>query len=451
MKILVVDDEPALRRTLGLILREDGHDVGFAEHGKAALAKLSEEPYDLVLSDLRMPEMDGLEFIARYRDSGGAALIIAMSAYADAETAIAAMQRGAYDYIQKPFRADEVTLVVRKAAEREKLRAHPRRLEAQAAEPLQLEGGIVAVSAAMQDVLALARKVAPHPSTVLVTGESGTGKELIARAVHRWSPRAESAFVAVNCGAIPEMLLESELFGHAKGSFTGATADKAGLFEEADGGTLLLDEIGELPASLQVKLLRVLQDGEIRRVGANASRRVDVRVLAATNRDLAQEVERGRFRADLFYRINVVTLSIAPLRERTEDIAPLVRHFLVRHAERLGVPAPEISVAALRALEEHLWPGNARELENAVERALVLSGGERVDAGHLPSTVSSRAPVALAPAEDLSVKRQTARLERELIQRALERTRGNRTRAAQLLELSHRALLYKIRNYGLGE
>ncbi len=200
-----------------------------------------------------------------------------------------------------------------------------------------------------------------------------------------------------------------------------------------------------------MKLLRVLQDGEIRRVGANASRRVDVRVLAATNRDLAQEVERGRFRADLFYRINVVTLSIAPLRERTEDIAPLVRHFLVRHAERLGVPAPEISVAALRALEEHLWPGNARELENAVERALVLSGGERVDAGHLPSTVSSRAPVALAPAEDLSVKRQTARLERELIQRALERTRGNRTRAAQLLELSHRALLYKIRNYGLGE
>jgi two-component system response regulator AtoC len=302
----------------------------------------------------------------------------------------------------------------------------------------------------MQDVLALARKVAPHPSTVLITGESGTGKELIARAVHRWSPRADHAFVAVNCGAIPEALLESELFGHVKGSFTGATADKDGLFEEADAGTLLLDEIGELPASLQVKLLRVLQDGEIRRVGATTSRRVDVRVLAATNRDLAQEVERGRFRADLFYRINVVTLSIAPLRERAEDIAPLVEHFVGRHAERLGVPVPEISLAALRALEQHLWPGNARELENAVERALVLSGGARVEAEHLPSTVSSRAPVALAPAEDLSVKRQTARLERELIQRALERTRGNRTRAAQLLELSHRALLYKIRNYGLG-
>ena len=306
----------------------------------------------------------------------------------------------------------------------------------------------------MRTVLEVARKVARYPSTVLVTGESGTGKELIARLVHRSSPRAEAPFVAINCGAIPEALLESELFGHARGAFTGATDERRGLFEEADGGTLFLDEIAELPVPLQVKLLRALQEGEVRRVGDNASRTVDVRVVAATARDLDSEVASGRFRADLFYRINVVRLHLPPLRDRGEDIPALARHFATLCGERFGMRSPRISRGAMRLLMEYGWPGNVRELENVIERAIVLSDGEEIAAEHLPGAMSGGGADAggapgSAEASDLSVKRQGELLERSLIKRALERTGGNRTRAAQLLELSHRALLYKIRDYGL--
>jgi len=451
MRILVVDDEPGLRQTVSRILAAEGYDTVTASHGEEALAALTDNDADIVLCDLRMPKMGGLDFIDAYGARNGQALVIAMSAYGDAETAIAAMQRGAYDYIQKPFRAEEVILCVRKAAEREKLRAKVKRLEAELESLRGFE--IVGHSAPLQAAIDVARKVARHPSTVLITGESGTGKELIARLIHQSSPRAEGAFVAVNCGAIPDNLLESELFGHVRGSFTGAASDKPGLFEEAENGTLFLDEIGELPLALQVKLLRVLQEGEVRRVGANSSRKVDVRVVAATNRDLAADASAGRFREDLYYRVNVVGVKLPPLRERREDIPELALHFVRRHGARLGRDAAAIDPAAMRMLRDHSWPGNVRELENVIERALVLSGGNTIGAEHLTDLVHRpRQPAEASSSEgDLSVKRRTEELERRLIRRALERTRGNRTRAARLLDLSHRALLYKIRDYGLGD
>ena len=454
MKILVVDDELGLRHTLSRILAEDGHKVAVAEHGASALEMLADGTTDLVLCDVRMPVMDGLTFLDRHRDGGGRALVIVMSAYGDDDLAIEAMRRGAYDYISKPFRADEVQLVVRKAVEREKLL---RRVAALSEELAALRGEgsagaeIIGRSEPVRAVLALAARVAPHPSTVLITGESGTGKELIARYVHRASPRASHPFVAVNCGAIPEALLESELFGHGKGAFTGATAERQGLFEEADGGTLFLDEIGELPQPLQVKLLRALQEGEVRRVGDNVQRTVDVRVITATSRDLDREVADGRFRADLFYRINVVRLHLPPLRERRDDVAELARHFVGVFNERMGLAVAGIAPAAMRLLLEHGWPGNVRELENTIERAMILCDEDHIQPAHLPlgGVAPSNGAAEHADA-DLSVKRRTAQLEQSLIRRALERTEGNRTRAARLLELSQRALLYKIREYGLG-
>jgi two-component system response regulator AtoC len=393
--------------------------------------------------------MSGLEMIERYNASKGRALIVAMSAYGDSDTAIQAMQKGAYDYVPKPFRADEVVLVVRKAAEREKLRQRVASLEGEL-RTIRGQDEIVGRSASMRAALDVARKVARHPSTVLLTGESGTGKELVARLVHNSSPRAQEAFVAVNCGAIPEALLESELFGHAKGAFTGASHEKAGLFEEAHGGTLFLDEIGDLPVALQVKLLRALQEGEVRRVGANTSTKVDVRLITATNRDLAADIASGRFRGDLYYRINVVTIKLPPLRERPQDIPELALHFLRSYNERLGLGVESIAPSAMRLLADYAWPGNVRELENVIERALVLAQGPTIEPEHLAEFV--RASDSPGPSsDDLSIKRQTDALERTLIRRALEETRGNRTRAAQLLELSHRALLYKIREYKLGE
>jgi two-component system response regulator AtoC len=449
MRILVVDDEQALRHTISVILSDEGHQVTVATDGKDALEKLSAAPADLVLCDVRMPTMDGMTFLERYAAGEGTALVVMMSAYGDSETAIAAMQRGAYDWIQKPFHAEELVLVVRKAMERERLRAEVKRLEGELSTLRQSGDAIIGRSPVMRTALDLARKVARHPATVLVTGESGTGKELIARLIHRESPRAAGPFVAVNCGAIPEALLESELFGHEKGAFTGATRDKPGLFEEAHDGTLFLDEIGELPAALQVKLLRALQEGEVRRVGATTSNAVDVRVIAATNRDLETDVANGRFRADLFYRINVVAIALPPLRDRPDDVPELARFFLERHAARMGLTAQGISPGAMRMLAEHAWPGNVRELEHAIERALVMTGGAMIEPSDLPSPVRSSGRHAAVTDGTLSVKRQTTELEKALIRRALEHTRGNRTRAARLLELSHRALLYKIREYGL--
>ena len=450
MNILVVDDELGLRHTLTLILQAEGHTVRAASDGAAGLERLGEAPADLIICDVRMPGLDGLAFLEKYKETGGSALVIMMSAYGDDEAALEAIRRGAYDFIAKPFRADQVLLVVRKAIEREGLRREVAQLHDELV-ALRAPSGIVGRSPKIAQAIALADKVARHPSTVLITGESGTGKELIARHIHDASPRVDQPFVAVNCAAIPESLLESELFGHAKGAFTGATAERQGLFEEAHEGTLFLDELGDLPVALQVKLLRALQEGEVRRVGDNASRSVDVRLVAATARDLESDVAEGKFRADLYYRINVVRIHLPALRERSEDIPELVRHFVDRFNRRLGLHVTGVTAGAMRALVEYPWPGNVRELENVVERAMVLTDGPQLDMPHLPTlSAPSVRPEGASPL-DLSVKRRTEELERALIKEALERTRGNRTRAAKLLDLSHRALLYKIRDYGLGD
>jgi two-component system response regulator AtoC len=448
MRLLVVDDDPGLRRSLRAILSDEGHEVVEAADGASALAAAAER-FDAVLCDVRMAGMDGLEFLRRYREAGGSALVIMMSAYGSEDAAIAAMRAGAYDYIAKPFRADEVTLVLRKAAERERLRREVETLRsalgAAAAAP-----GIVAESPAMRAALDIVARVAPHRTTVLVTGPSGAGKEVIARELHRQSPRADGPFVAVNCAAIPEALLESELFGHARGAFTGAVGDHPGLFEQASGGTLLLDEIGELPAPLQAKLLRVLQDGAVRRVGDTRDRRVDTRVVAATSRDLAADVRAGRFREDLYYRLDVVAVRVPPLRERPEDLPPLIRTLLARHAADLGIAVPEVAPDALRALLDHTWPGNVRELSNALERAVVLARKGRIEVGDLPDDLQPGDPASGRSASgDVTLRARLASAEDHAIREALARCGGSRREAARLLGISLRSLFYKLKALGV--
>jgi len=444
--VLVVDDEPGLRQSLGLLLSDAGYAVTAESDGRKALERALAEPFDLVLCDVRMPEMDGLTFLRSYRSRGGSALVIMMSAYGGEDAALAAMKEGAYDYLPKPFRPDEVVLTLRKAEERERLGRDVAGLRAQLATG-PAERGLIAESRAMRAALDLVARVAEHNTTVLITGESGTGKEVIARAIHRASPRAARPFVGINCAAIPESLLESELFGHVRGAFTGASADKAGLFDQADGGTLLLDEIGELPVGLQAKLLRVLQEGEIRRVGDQKTRRVDVRVLAATARDLAAEAAAGRFREDLFYRLNVVAIELPPLSERRDDIEPLARHFTARLAQRFGRPL-SLSDAAIAWLEEQEWRGNVRELENTIERAVVLTDKETLEPGDF-AVVPPLRRAERGSGGEVTLSDVVESAERAAIAAALGATDGNRRAAAKRLGVSLRTLFYKMSRYGL--
>ena len=451
MNVLIIDDEPGLRHTVSLILGEEGYEVATASDGEEGFAKAIELKPDIILCDVRMPRLNGLEFLERYKAQDGQAMVIVMTAYGGMDLAIQAMKKGAYDYIPKPFSPDQIVLALKKAEERESLRQEVTRLREEVAIERRYRE-IIAKSPAMTQAIEVATKVARHPSPVLITGESGTGKELIARLIHTESDRASAAFVPVNCGAIPENLLESELFGYVRGAFTGADRDKPGLFEVASGGTLFLDEIGEMPATLQVKLLRVLQEGEVRRLGDTKSRDVDVRLVSATNKDLDDEIRDGNFRRDLYYRIAVVPIHLVPLRQRREEIPLLVHHFVDQYNRKLRLSIEGVDADAMRLLLAYPWPGNVRELENTIERAMVLAEGKRIGENDLPPHV--RMPVSAMDApelgeDELSVKKHGAALERRLIQKALERTGGNRTRAADLLELSSRALLYKIREYGL--
>jgi two-component system response regulator AtoC len=391
-----------------------------------------------------MPKMDGVSFLRRYRGEGGSALLIMMSGHGTEDSALAAMREGAYDYLHKPFRPDEVTMTLRKAEEREKLRREVETLRSSLGAGV-VNDLVVSESRAMRDVLDLASRVSRHNTTVLITGESGTGKEVLARAIHRMSPRSERSFVAINCAAIPEHLLESELFGHVKGAFTGASGDRTGLFELAHEGTLLLDEIGDLPLELQAKLLRVLEEGEVRRIGGREPHKVDVRVIAATAKNLEQAVERSEFRADLFYRLNVVRLHIPPLRERPEDVPALLTHFARQAAQRLGHPV-SVTPAALAALTHNQWPGNVRELRNAVERAAVLGGDRQLDVKDFSSANGNGNGAShLNGSTTLDLKTQVEAVERQAILKALEASGGNRRQAASLLGISLRTLFYKMR------
>jgi two-component system response regulator AtoC len=449
-RVLIIDDEANMRHMLQTILGREGYDITTAADGREGLEKLQSERHDIVLCDLRMPEMDGLAFLDALGEAGRSMTIIMMSAYGTVDIAIEAVKRGAYDYIAKPFKADEIILTLRKAEERERLREENSRLRNEVQRTFGLEQ-IVTKSEKMLAIFETIRKIADYDTSVLITGESGTGKEMIARAVHYSSRRSSGPFIAVNCGAIPENLLESELFGYSKGAFTDACRHKKGLFEEAQGGTMLLDEIGELPLPLQVKLLRVLQEGEVRRIGDARQIRIDARILAATSRDLVREVRKSAFREDLFYRLNVIRIDLPPLRERREDIELLVNHFISRYNKKHRLTVEGLSPAVLGMLLEYDWPGNVRELENALERCIVLSETGRIEKDVLPPELRGVAggQDAEEAGREYSLKKMSRIMEEQLIRKALGKTGGNRTHAARLLEISHPALLSKMKGFGI--
>ncbi|MFO0594182.1 MAG: sigma-54 dependent transcriptional regulator [Myxococcaceae bacterium] len=452
--VLVVDDEVSIRHVLSLVLTDAGFEVRTVADGQEALKELGTHEYDVVISDVRMPKLGGLELLQEALAKNPDLMFLVMSAYGSKELALDAVAKGAWDFIEKPFKPEEVVFILRKAEERLRLVRENRRLRAPVATgPLDRLTGS---SEAMASLKRTITRLAPVTTTVLISGESGTGKELVARALHELSPRSAMPFVAVNCGAIPGGLIESELFGHAKGAFTDARVNKRGLFSEADGGSIFLDEVGELPMQAQVKLLRVLQEGEVRPVGESRVEKVDVRVIAATLRDLGKLVEKGEFREDLFFRLNVVPLKVPPLRDRKDDVLELAREFLKRFNRDLNrdPPLSGFSPEAEALLTSYAWPGNVRELENAVERAVLLAEGAQVDPASLPERVwasTTPAPLPLPSPESTrySLKRAIALVEEQFIRAALRQTRGNRTRAAELLELSHRALLYKLKDYGI--
>ena len=443
-RLLVIDDEPRMSEIVGMVLRRDGFEVETFTNSKEAIERHESDPFDLVLTDLRMPPPDGLEVLRRVRATSHDTPVVLFTAHATISNAVEALRDGAFDYIQKPFDNDVLRACVRRALELTRLSRENRYLRAELRQRHAL-ADIVATSDSMTDVLDLVRRAARSPATVLITGESGTGKELVARAVHFHSDRVAGPFVAVNCKALAEGLLESELFGHERGAFTGADRTRRGLFEEAAGGTLFLDEIAEISDSFQAKLLRVLQEREIRRVGDDRVRAIDVRIVVATNRDLRKEVTEGRFREDLFFRLAVIPIRIPPLRERPEDILPLARHFLVEHQRQLGRISNPLPAEVETILLSHAWPGNVRELENAIERAVVLSYGETLQASDLllesPETLNGDDEPTLKVALDQATK--TA------ISAALEATKGAKNEAARRLAIDRTTLYRLIRKYDL--
>ena len=452
-RLLIIDDEANMRHMLSTVLKKAGYDVETATDGAEGLEMIQQSRYDFILCDIKMPKMDGMQFLKLSLDRIGDTTIIMISAYGNIDTAIEAMKSGAYDYISKPFKTDEVYLTLKKAEERERLKAENRSLKERIK---KIEGNynfgkMVAKSNAMQSVFQLANKAAQYKTTVLILGDSGTGKELIARGIHCDGARAAGPLIPVNCGGIPESLLESELFGYKKGAFTGADRDKKGLFQEAEGGTIFLDEIGEMPLSLQVKLLRTLQENEVRPVGGSKSIQIDVRVIAATSKTLEEEIEKGSFREDLYYRLNVMTVKLPTLSERVEDIPLLCQHFIDRFNETLAKNISGLAPDAMSRLLEYHWPGNVRQLENAIERAMVVADDSLLLPEHFAAELkqNARHPQKDTVFEGFSLKDAQKVLEKKLITRALDETGGNRTRAATLLEISHPSLLTKIKIYGI--
>ncbi|HET6466376.1 MAG TPA: sigma-54 dependent transcriptional regulator [Nitrospiria bacterium] len=446
-RILVVDDEPNMLDLFKKVLGKEGYEVVAASSGEEAVEKLETEGFDLLISDLKMPGVSGLELLKKAKSVNPTLPCILLTAYGTIDSAVAAIKEGAYDYLTKPINNDEITLTVKKALDLHRLTREVEQLREKVGVETAL-GNIIGRSKPMRDLFRLIGLVADSPTTVLIYGESGTGKELIARAIHQQSPRRNRPFVAVDCGALPETLLESELFGHVRGSFTGAVSNKKGLFEEADGGTLLLDEVGDTTPGFQSKLLRVLQEGEIRPVGSNKTIKVDVRVLAATNKDLKKNVEKKSFREDLYYRLAVVPIVIPALRHRREDIPLLADHFIKKYCERNRMEPKQISQKTLKLLIESPWPGNVRELENVIERAVLMSPGPEIFAEAL-----FMEPLVDQPEDALpeAIRMATETVEKEKIAVATRQAKGNRSRAAKLLGISRATLYNKLKRYNLIE
>ncbi|MBH0200898.1 MAG: sigma-54-dependent Fis family transcriptional regulator [Nitrospira sp.] len=454
-KILVVDDEQSLREVLSIMLKRAGYAVTSAMDGEEAIELLNKEIFDLVITDLRMPKIDGMEVLKAVKSASPGTVVLIITAFASADSAVEAMKQGAYDYLTKPFQVDEVQLIIRNALEKRRLTTENMLLKRQMASQSSFSQ-LVGQSEAMQKVFDVVRKVADSKSNVLICGESGTGKELVARAIHYNSARSVRPFVAVNCSAVPETLLESELFGHMKGSFTGAISNKAGLFEIADGGTIFLDEIGDTTPTIQVKLLRVIQEREFRRVGGNQDVKVDVRIVAATNKDLEKAVADGSFREDLYYRLDVISIRLPPLRMRAGDIPLLVTHFLERFSKESGKPKPEISQEAMHVLLGHEWRGNVRELENLIERVVAFSTEAPVtDAEvhgwlHRPATQSQNPAMPLdLTDEGLDLEGLINGIEKDLLLKALERSKWVKKKAARMLRLNTRSFRYRLEKYAI--
>jgi two-component system response regulator PilR (NtrC family) len=453
-KLLIVDDEKSMREFLAIVLRKEGYYVTAVADGESALRLLEQDIFDLVMTDMKMPGMDGLALLRSIKQLSPRTVVLMITAYASTENAVEAMRAGAYDYVTKPFQIDEVKLLINKALDHRNLEEENRRLKEQFH---QLEGfeQLIGRSHSMQRVLELINKVADSNSNVLIFGESGTGKELVARALHSRSRRKEKPFVTINCSALPEPLLESELFGHMKGSFTGAVSNKEGLFEVANDGTIFLDEIGDTPAAIQVKLLRVLQEKEFRRIGGTKDIRVDVRVIAATNKDLDKAIADGTFREDLYYRLDVIPIHLPPLRERRDDIPMLAEHFLGKYGRAGAVPVTGLAPGALQVLSAHDWRGNVRELEHLVERAVTLATSPLLTPDLLTACLqrpdSSAASVITdqLPPDGIDLESMVSQLERKLLLQALDRSGGIKKRAAQLLGLNFRSFRYRLEKYGL--
>ena len=453
-KILVADDEPSMREFLDIMLKKEGYKVSLASNGEE-VAKLAENDlFDLVLLDIRMPKLDGLSALKKIKANAPETVVIMITAYASADTAIKAMKEGAYDYITKPFKVEEIKLIIKNALEKKNLQKENVLLK-QAVRDRFHFGNIIGQSPKMVALYDLLEKVSPTKTNILVTGESGTGKELVAKAIHYNSPRKDKPFVTLNCGAIPESLIESELFGHMKGAFTDAIATKKGLFEVADEGTIFLDEISELPLLMQVKLLRVLQDKEFKRVGGTEDIRVDVRIIAATNKELEEAVKEKRFREDLFYRLNVIQIKLPPLRDRREDIQTLANHFLKKYSQELNKNISKISPEALQILLNYEYPGNVRELQNIIERAVALESSPDLTAHNLSSYLSEqpllrKGPIDIdIPNEGIDLEKMVEDLERTLLLKALDRTKGIKKKAAELLHINFRSMRYRLEKYGL--